>query len=122
MIHKKLIIAVVILSLNVYGQAQYSTQVDSSVQLTTQRDSTARDSLTDTPYSKPTALADSAAYEKKTDSLSLGPESQETVVEKIEKIDVVRHDFKYRHQVGTALGMMAFIAIILTSIQSWNPD
>ena len=40
----------------------------------------------------------------------------------IRKIPVVRHRFKYREQVGTALGMMAFIAIILTTVQSWNPD
>ena len=40
----------------------------------------------------------------------------------IEKIKVVRRRFKYREQVGTALGMMAFIAIILTTVQSWNPE
>jgi len=40
----------------------------------------------------------------------------------IEKIKVVRRRFKYRAQVGTALGMMAFIAIILTTVQSWNPE
>ena len=41
---------------------------------------------------------------------------------KIEKIKVVRRKFKYREQIGVALGMMAFIAIILTTVQSWNPE
>ena len=57
------------------------------------------------------------------DSLITAPDSFEAdSTKKIEKIGVVRRKFKYREQVGTALGMMAFIAIILTTVQSWNPD
>jgi hypothetical protein len=52
----------------------------------------------------------------KTDTLATDTTKQ------IEKIKVVRRRFKYREQVGTALGMMAFIAIILTTVQSWNPE
>ncbi len=122
MMHKKLVIVVVILSLAVHAQTQYTVQADSAVQLTTQRDSTAVDSLADTLTTQPMVQTDSIGVMKKTDSLSLGPKPQEPVVEKTEKIDVVRHDFKYRHQVGTALGMMAFITIILASVQSWNPN
>ncbi len=52
----------------------------------------------------------------KTDSLAADTTRQ------IEKIKVVRRRFRYREQVGTALGMMVFIAIILTTVQSWNPE
>ena len=52
----------------------------------------------------------------KTDSTAVDTTTQ------IEKIKVVRRRFKYREQVGTALGMMAFIAIILTTVQTWNPE
>ncbi len=41
---------------------------------------------------------------------------------KIEKIKVVRRKFRYGEQVGAALGMMAFLAIIFTTAQQWNPD
>ena len=51
------------------------------------------------------------------------PDSLDTAApKKIEKIKVVRRKFNYREQVGVALGMMAFIAIILSSVQSWNPE
>lgn len=39
----------------------------------------------------------------------------------LSKIDVVRRDFTYRRQVGMALGMMAFLALIFTTTQNWNP-
>lgn len=39
-----------------------------------------------------------------------------------EKIKIIRRDFKYRDQVGAALGTMVFITIILTTIQAWNPN
>jgi hypothetical protein len=38
------------------------------------------------------------------------------------KLDVVDRDFRYRRQVGMALGMMAFLALIFTTTQNWNPD
>jgi len=30
-------------------------------------------------------------------------------------------DFNYRRQVGVGLGMMAFLAFIVTATQTWNP-
>ena len=66
---------------------------------------------------------DSLAVIEMPDTLSTTPDSFEAdSTKKIEKIKVVRRRFKYREQVGTALGMMAFIAIVLTTVQSWNPD
>ena len=70
-----------------------------------------------------TVSKDSLAVIEMPDTLSTTPDSFEAdSTKKIEKIEVVRRKFKYREQVGTALGMMAFIAIILTTVQSWNPD
>ena len=70
-----------------------------------------------------TVNKDSLAVVEMPDTLSSTPDSFEAdSTKKIEKIEVVRRKFKYREQVGTALGMMAFIALILTTVQSWNPD
>lgn len=70
-----------------------------------------------------TVNKDSLAVVETPDTLSSTPDSFEAdSTKKIEKIEVVRRKFKYREQVGTALGMMAFIALILTTVQSWNPD
>lgn len=38
------------------------------------------------------------------------------------KIELVRRNFNYRYQIGAALGMMLFIALIFTTVQNWNPD
>jgi hypothetical protein len=53
------------------------------------------------------------------DSLNEAPMA--TTQPPAQKLTVVRHNFKYREQIGLALGMMAFIALIMTSTQSWNP-
>jgi hypothetical protein len=47
--------------------------------------------------------------------------SDSTAQDATKRIQVVRRQFKYREQVGYALAMMLFIAIIMTSSQSWNP-
>jgi hypothetical protein len=39
-----------------------------------------------------------------------------------QKLRIVKRDYNHRRQVGVALGMMAFIGLILTSVQNWNPD
>ena len=65
---------------------------------------------------EPLTITERADTLFKTDTLATDTTQQ------IEKIKVVRRRFKYREQVGTALGMMAFIAIILTTVQSWNPE
>jgi hypothetical protein len=67
---------------------------------------------------RPLDLPDSAAVVAPNQPDSLDAASPK----KIEKIKVVRRKFKYREQVGVALGMMAFIALILTTVQSWNPE
>ena len=70
-----------------------------------------------------TVNKDSLAAVELSGTLSSKPDSLEAdSTKKIEKVPVVRRKFKYREQVGTALGMMVFIAIILTTVQSWNPD
>lgn len=37
------------------------------------------------------------------------------------KIKVIRRDYNFKDQIGSAVGMMIFIAIILTTVQNWNP-
>jgi hypothetical protein len=37
------------------------------------------------------------------------------------KLTVVKRDFTYRQQIGVALTLMAFIAFMMTTAQSWNP-
>ena len=38
------------------------------------------------------------------------------------KIEVVRRNFSYRTQIGTALFMMGLVVIILTSVDNLNPN
>lgn len=38
------------------------------------------------------------------------------------KLKIVERVYSYREQIGFALGMMAFLTIIFTTTQSWNPD
>ncbi len=120
--HTGLFAAIVILSVTRLGQSQDSAVVDPAIQLTVQTDSVVVDQETDSLDMHQTVQVDSVTVAEKADSLSVQPKPEIPEEEKIEKIGVVRHEFKYRQQVGTALGMMAFIAIILTSVQSWNPD
>lgn len=65
---------------------------------------------------------DTLSVENTSDSLQQQPQSQLPVDQKTHKIKVKRREFNYRSQVGGALGMMLFFAIILTTVQSWNPD
>ena len=38
------------------------------------------------------------------------------------KLTVVKREFSYAQQIGIALGFMAFIAFMMTTAQSWNPQ
>ncbi len=120
--HTGLFVTIVILSVTRFVQAQDTAVVDSAIQLSVQTDSAMADQETDSLDAQQIVPMDSVTVAEKADSLSVLPKPEIPEEEKIEKIDVVRHEFKYRQQVGTALGMMAFIVIILTSVQSWNPD
>jgi len=40
---------------------------------------------------------------------------------KQEKMDLVKRSFNHKQQVFLGIGMMAFVAIIMTTAQSWNP-
>lgn len=39
-----------------------------------------------------------------------------------QKLKIIRRTYNYRRQLGLALGMMAFVAVIFTTTQNWNPD
>lgn len=41
--------------------------------------------------------------------------------ERVTGLKPVRRDFNYRRQVGLALFMMGFAALMITTAQSWNP-
>ncbi len=57
------------------------------------------------------------------DSLSVSDLlNQENEQEKQRKIKVQRKRYNFRNQVGSAVGMMIFVAIILFTVQNWNPD
>lgn len=38
------------------------------------------------------------------------------------KLKIVKRHFKYKEQIGLAVGMMAFILVVMTTAQAWNPD
>ena len=109
--NQHLIISILLLTMSTTAQDQDTALVDSTadstILVTEQKDSVENVIVTDTTARDSLALS----------QLPAKPEEK-----KIEKIKIVRRDFKYRYQVRTALGMMAFIAIVLTTAQSWNPD
>ena len=37
------------------------------------------------------------------------------------KISLIKRQYNYRQQIILAMGMMVFVALIMTSAQSWNP-
>jgi hypothetical protein len=38
------------------------------------------------------------------------------------KLRLVKRGYVYRQQIGLAMGMMAFVTLILVTSQNWNPD
>lgn len=41
--------------------------------------------------------------------------------DKQEKMDLVKRSFDHKQQVFLGIGMMVFVALIMTTAQSWNP-
>jgi hypothetical protein len=66
-------------------------------------DSATPDSSYISPDSAVTRVADSAATQSSA------------------KLVVVKRDFNYREQIGIALAMMAFVALMMTTTQTFNP-
>jgi hypothetical protein len=66
--------------------------------------------------------ADTVAVADSTDSLAQ-PSAPELAqpARGPKKLKIVRRAYKYRRQLGLALGMMAFVALIFTTTQNWNP-
>ncbi|MBN1576954.1 MAG: hypothetical protein JW913_10405 [Chitinispirillaceae bacterium] len=48
-------------------------------------------------------------------------ETEASTKSSIRKIPLTKRRYNYRQQIVLAIGMMAFIAIIMTSAQTWNP-
>lgn len=91
---------------------------------TVQIDTATTDSTTYIAADTDTAVDTNATVVDTTtgDTLALPRMPSPEEEKKTEKIHIVRRNFKYRRQIGTALAMMAFLAIVLTTVQSWNPD
>lgn len=89
-------------------------------------DSTSTDALiADTVITQPSEslLADtSAGVAKITDTL---PDPNQVAIDageqKKEKTKLIKRTFDSRQQVSLGIGMMIFIALIMTTAQSWNP-
>jgi hypothetical protein len=60
------------------------------------------------------------APQRAADSLSLHPGSSGQP--QAQKIKIIKKEIDYSTSVKLALGMMAFIAVILFTSQSWNPS
>jgi hypothetical protein len=63
-----------------------------------------------------------------TDSLSMPQQKIDTVTaearprpQQEEKIKLVKRTFDYKRQIGLALGMMAFVLIMMTATENLNP-
>lgn len=42
--------------------------------------------------------------------------------DEVKKLKLAKHDYGKRNRIGLAIGMMAFLAIIMATSQQWNPD
>jgi hypothetical protein len=65
---------------------------------------------------------DSLFIETPQDSLSIADLLASDTTQARKKIKVIRREYKFRDQIGSAVGMMIFMAIILITVQNWNPD
>jgi hypothetical protein len=52
----------------------------------------------------------------------VSPQPDAPAKQKPRKIKILKRKFDVREQVGIALGMMAFVLIMMTTSQAWNPD
>jgi len=64
---------------------------------------------------------DSTALADTSDTLAQQAAAQGVQPSGPKKLKIVRRKYKYRQQLGLALAMMAFVAIIFMSTQNWNP-
>ena len=81
----------------------------------------AQESATDSVLMQPTPsslITDGASSQS--GELTPKPMVADTA-KKLNRIPVVKRNLKYRAQIGAALGMMAFLTVILGSTQNWNP-
>lgn len=66
--------------------------------------------------------ADTSAHVAVTDTL---PDPHQVAIDSIdqkkEKTKLIKRTFDSRQQVSLGIGMMVFIALIMTTAQSWNP-
>ncbi|MBD3393227.1 MAG: hypothetical protein GF418_13980 [Chitinivibrionales bacterium] len=63
-----------------------------------------------------------ARVDTTTDSLPAASELDQDKQRGPQKLKLIRRTYNYRQQLGLALAMMGFVAIIFTSVQNWNPD
>ncbi len=104
--------------------------VDTAVSRVESDDSTAKPTDIDTTFA-PAASSDSlpgsqAAVDNTIQSVTAKTtvtQSQTEASKKssIRKIHLTKREYNYKQQVILALSMMAFVAVIMTSAQSWNP-
>lgn len=65
------------------------------------------------------AIADTAAA----DTVSrLQGDADPAAKSGVKKISLIKRNYRYRQQVFLATGMMAFVAVMMLTSQSWNPE
>jgi hypothetical protein len=107
-----------------------ATAVDTVVSPVESNDSIAGTADVDTTIA-PAASSDSLPGTHAASDSSVQPVAAKTTVTQsqteaskkssIRKIHLTKREYNYKQQVILALSMMAFIAVIMTSAQSWNP-
>lgn len=111
---------VLLLQVSTFAQNQSSLQNDSAV-MRSKSDSVLVNKTTDS--SMVSKLTDSVEKEEVIDSNStpnaiVSGDSAKTKPE----MKLSKKKYNHREQVIFASGMMAFIAVILATVQNWNPD
>ncbi len=66
--------------------------------------------------------ADSLSIELRGDTLVESAALDDSGRKKQKKIKIQHYKFKFKEQLAGAFFMMAFVAVILSSVQNWNPD
>lgn len=67
-------------------------------------------------YDVPDTLSDSTGVSALSDTLAADSTG-------VRKVEIVKRDFSYREQVGTALAIMAFVVLVIFgTTQNWNPS
>lgn len=68
------------------------------------------------------ATTDTSATPPDTAVFSRRPAQPTAPKEETQKIKIIKRDFRFREQIGIAVGMMAFVAFMMITSQSWNPN